>query len=344
MNFICKGDSFEQFQPQNLEPLALMVFSWLPCNFLFLKLILFLLFFAGVLIIALTGELINKDYGWLAGIFTFLSPILFRTAFKLENDAFALPFIFASIFFFVKFLKQNQKKDFFKSILWGMVGAGFWGVALYLPFGFALLSVAFIAVAFTTAFIFGGKLLSSALPLEAVLESNPTGAIINYVGYFFSIIALNTSILLPTIVFFGGLGLLNPKLSILVIPFLSLLVVDALKFIPKNWIKLLPLLCIGLAFAWGFTLYFDNPTHEEIEITKFAVQESLHKNLDIFNDWNLGYIVAWFGGEPSGWGGPQPLREKENSIVITTQDLNCTEIKSVPHEFGETGRLFVYHC
>ncbi len=351
LNFVCKGDSFDQFQPINMAPLSLLLFPGLPCDFVLLKLLLFLLFFAGVLIIAFTGELINKEYGWLAGAFTFLSPILYRTAFKLENDAFALPFIFASIFYFVKFLKQNQRIDFFKSIMWGMFGAGFWGVALYLPFGFALLSVPFIAIAFLSAFLFGKKLLINALPIESVLESNPTGAIINYVGYFFAIIALNSSILLPAIVFFGGIGLLNPKLSILAIPFFSLLVVESLKFIPKNWVKLLAYFTVALAFAWGFNLYFDNPTQQELEITEFAVQQSLHKNLDIYNDWNLGHIVSWFGGNPSGYAGSQDLNQingiysdMNNSIVLTTQDLNCNSMKSVSHNFGETGKLFTYHC
>jgi len=351
LNFICKSDSFEQFGQINIEPLALLVFSGLPCDFVLLKLMLFLLFFAGVLIIAFTGELINKDYGWMAGAFTFLSPILYRTAFKLENDAFALPFMFASVFYFVKFLKQNKRIDFFKSIFWGMIGAGFWGVTLYLPFGFALLSVPFIAIALLTSFFFGQRLLVNALPIESVLESNPTGAIINYVGYFFAVVGLNYSILLPSIVFFGGLGLLNPKLSILAIPFLSLLVVEALRFIPKNWRTLLPWFCLALAFAWGFNLYFDNPTQGELEITSFAAQQSLHKNLDIFNDWNLGYIVAWFGGKPSGWGGSQDLNQlrgvysdMNDSIVITTQDLNCTQMKSISHDFGESGKLFAYRC
>ena len=328
-----------------------MAFSWLPCNLFILKFVLFLLFFAGVLIIAATGELINKEYGWLAGGFTFLSPILYRTAFKLENDAFALPFMFASVFYFVKFLKQNKRIDFFKSILAGMIGAGFWGAALYLPFGFALLSVPFIAIAFLTAFFFGKRLLINAFPVESVLESNPTGAIINYVGYFFAVIGLNSSILLPSIVFFGGLGLLNPKLSILAIPFFSLLVIESLRFIPENWRKLLPYFVLALAVAWSFNLYFDNPTVGELEITKFAAQQSLHKNLDIYNDWNLGYIVAWFGGKPSGWGGSQDLNQMKgiysdmnNSIVITTQKLDCTQMKSVSHDFGETGKLFAYRC
>ncbi len=287
----------------------------------------------------------------MAGAFTFLSPILYRTAFKLENDAFALPFIFASIFYFVKFLKQYQRKDFFKSIFWGMVGAGFWGIALYLPFGFALLSVPFIAIAFLTAFFFGKRLLISAFPVESVLESNPTGAIINYVGYFFAVIGLNSSFLLPSIVFFGALGLLNPKLSILAIPFFSLLVVEAMRFIPKNWRQLLPYFALALAFAWGVNLYFDNPTQGELEITEFAVEQSLHKYLDIYNDWNLGYIVAWYGGNPSGWGGSQDLNQVKgnysdmnNSVVVTTQQLNCEQLKSVPHAFGETGKLFAYSC
>ncbi len=259
--------------------------------------------------------------------------------------------MFASVFYFVKFLKQNQRIDFFKSILAGMIGAGFWGGTLYLPFGFALLSVSFAAIAFLTAFMFGKRLLINALPVESVLESNPTGAIINYVGYFFAVVGLNSSILLPSIIFFGGIGLLNPKLSILAIPFLSLLVVESLQFIPKNWIKVLPYFCLALAFAWGFTLYFDNPTQQELGITQFAVEQSLHKNLDIYNDWNLGYIVAWFGGNPSGYGGSQDLNQMSgvysdmnNSIVLTTKTLECTQMKSVSHDFGETGKLLVYSC
>ncbi len=350
LDFICK-ENFELFELGNSPPLATIAFQILPCDIFLLKLLLFVLFFASILIIALTGELMFKD-GWLAGIFVFFSPILWFNALKLENDSLAFPFVFGAIYYFVRFHLKQEKKDFFKALLAIGIGAGFWGGTLYLPFGFALQSIPFMAIALGTGIYFGRQLLSNALPFDKVLESNSIGAIINYVFYMFTIVGLHRSKFLPILVFFMAFSLFNPKFSIFVIPFLALLIFDTKPFIPEKWFKMLPYIGIGLILAWGFLIYFtDNPTDQEIELTGFAVEKSRELNKRLFNDWPFGYVVEWFDFNASSWGGSQDLNKYrgiesklENAIVLTSQDLNCTELKSTYYPFGDQRKLFVYNC
>ncbi len=343
LSFVCQGTEFNLFEIGNVPPLALMVFSGLPCHVFLLKALLFALFFVGIIIIAATGELIDKEKGWMAGAFALFTPIIWQNAFKLENDSFAFPFIFGATFYFVKFVIQRKRIDFFKSMAAVAIAAGFWGGALYLPLGFALMAVPFAAMGLGIAIIFGEKLLANALPIRGVLESNPTGAIISYVVYILALPAVNSTIFLPVTVFFVGFGLLNPKFSIFAVPFLAILVLEAIKFYPKNFNKFLIPVVIGLSLAWSVNIYNDNPTSMEFEMSRFAVEQSLHKNLDIYNDWHLGYLVYHFGGQPSGWAGIQDLNYGKG-IVLTTKELQCTQLKSAPYNFGETGKLFVWEC
>ncbi len=351
LNYVCKGEQFDLFDHSNSPPLSTIILQGLPCNVFLLKIALFILFFADVLIIALTGQLLYKD-GWLAGIFAFLSPILWFNALKLENDSFAFPFVFAAIYYFVRFHLKQEKKDFIKSLIAIGIGASLWGGTLYLPFAFALQSVPFMAIALATGIYFGRQLLSNALPITTVLESNPTGAITNFIFFFFAIVGLQKTRFLAIIVFFMGFSLVNPKFSIFVIPFLSLLVLDTKPFIPEKWFKLLPYIAIGLVFAWAaLVFYSDNPSDQEIQITGIAVEKARELDKKLFNEWPFGYIVEWFDGNASSWAGSQDLNtykgvptSLEDSIVLTHQELDCPIIDSAYYSFSDNKKMFVYDC
>lgn len=343
--FVCEKN-FHTFDASSIyypiPPLAKEVFSLLPCNFFVLKIVLFLLFASSVIIIAKTGELLY-DNGWITGLFTFFTPILWRNSLKLENDAFGLVFCYLSTYFFVKYLKKKNNLDFVLSCASFLIGAGFWPGTLYLSFGYALLAIPFIGASIFIAYFFGQQLTNSIFGNPLVLENQSAGSLVNLLGYFPALIKIETFSLMSVTIFFAGFGLLNPKFLVLGVPFFCLALTH---FVQKytTWENFLIYLAIILAIGFGATmLFYDyNPKKGEFEATQIAIDLAKEKNLELSNDWPLGYIVNWLGGTPSAWAGPGQLQQ-DIGIVLTSRELDCLKHFETDYDFN-TGKLYVYEC
>ena len=85
---VCNPENIiHQASGYDAQPVMKIITSLLPCNIYIIKTILFLLFFASVLIISKTGELFNKQKGWLAGLFAIiLTQMLYFEFFKRKKN------------------------------------------------------------------------------------------------------------------------------------------------------------------------------------------------------------------------------------------------------------------
>ena len=89
--------------------IPLMLFSLLPCNILALKVLLFACCVVSGFFIIKMATLFSPKNGWRACYLLFLSSITILEFCKLEEEAFAFPFLFASVYFLFKGLKTGKR-------------------------------------------------------------------------------------------------------------------------------------------------------------------------------------------------------------------------------------------
>ena len=82
-----------------------------PCNFLVIKVVLFLAYFAAILGIAFWAEqAVGKERGWkVAFVSATISPLLFFEALKFENDIFGWALSFIGLWLIFRFFNRKSK-------------------------------------------------------------------------------------------------------------------------------------------------------------------------------------------------------------------------------------------
>ena len=341
---------------ENTPPLAEFALSFVPCNILSIKLLLFLLFFLSLCGIANLGSLFHKEKGWLAALFSLLSPSLFFEATKFENDQFAIPILIWAAYFFYRARKTGHRRWDFYAFAMVLFAAGFWYGAVYWLLAFALSSAVFVFPAFVAIGVFNNRLLEMALPGK-VVEALPFNGIAMLAGLSFGFAMLPVE-MFPQVAVFVILLVMQIKWVWFVMPFLS---VGVMLFYvnPKLETKpaarqlkgILLMSTIFMVVVWGFALQGHPPHSHHWEAIDFALQES--EEGFIWNDWSLGYWVLFRGGTPSEYGGGDYdilIQESDGSItegeslqtfgkgiVLTVRKLDCPKIR----QFNE---LKVYRC
>jgi hypothetical protein len=329
MDYACHGAQI------NTPPIALLFFSWLPCDFLIAKIVLFSCCFACVVFIALLGELFNQKHGWKAGLIAFLAPILFFTFIELENEQLAYPFLFASIYFFYRGKKWDK---FISAGLLVFTGLGLWEGAAYMAVAFALTQPFFWIIGIPILAIWPGQFVSKMMPDNQVNE-NMMGRIMDtlFLGFFGLLNPLRK--VLPQLLFFFAIAIFNAKFSILVVPFLAPCLLCLIEEPEKSlfWPKLSKIRLPGKIKAWldkNFKKYVylsvfcalisqgmicmqnSMPSQEQISAVKYVITLG---GGQVQNDWSFGHWVAFYGGETnshSNW----MLQQSWHKGAILTSD------------------------
>lgn len=356
LNQICNGPYASYYYNENI--LANYFFDIVPCNFLILKISLFVGFFLSVLSISFLGTLFNKQYGWMAGVFSFLSPLLSREFLKLENDQFGYVFLFWSLYFFFKAKVEKNKGYFLVSGAFVLAGVGFWSGGLFFPIAFGLNSLFFLPIAVSFAFFFGEKLLGTLMPSillipqllsgigqRIVLERQPLIGIVYWFGLALAITFYRKEYF-PQLLFFALLGIVSVKFAVLAVPLLSVsMVLLYTKLLNKKKAKIVVLgkivqikkiarffvvASVSLALAWGLLIPFNVPTQNEWDAIDFGLEKAQEFDFKFVNHWDLGYWVQWRGGKASALGTivQQDYNSMKNTIVLTHEDVSCKILKT----------------
>lgn len=339
LNVVCHG-----FYIPSQADLVYPLFSLLPCNILALKLILFGLAFASVCFLALTGKLIYKEKGYLAGVLFWLSPILLAEFVKFENDQFAYPLIFLAVYFFVKFftIEEKESKYLFSVLaLTSLWVAGFiWQGAIYMLLAFGLYGGLYTLVAGSALILLWSGILANALPAMGIYESTPLlgvsllGLLLIGVVGVWKPIKEKVNLRRATL-FMVGLATLTAKFTIMAVPFLSLGLLEFWLDPRAERIKgiLTAILVVFLVFFASVPLTYP-PHKHHFEAINFAINAS--DDNTISNDWSYGYWVLWLGGETKSMGHFSKQGDY-TGISVTVKELDCELLK----EFEE---VKVYEC
>jgi len=318
-------------QLQDQPPLAMLLFSLMPCSIPLFKLFLFSLMLCAVFGIAQLGNLFSRN-GWLAGLFAFLSPLLVYEFAKFENDAVAFAIVPWILYFFYRGTLENKVKYEVAALALAVFAASFWFGAAYYAIAMALSSIVALMVAVPMLVLKGRELIIAVLPNLNVFENMPFIGII----YLFILpmgFATVPMVMIWQFMFFYVLLLINAKFSIHIIPFLAVGFMLVIERFPRM-ITIMAIMSFTMAFVWGTMLLHQPPTPEHWDAIDYAI--CLDKN--VTNSWGLGYWVLWRGGIPSAWGGGHWEQDYSGKVVVVQEELLGCE------QLNDSNNARVYRC
>lgn len=339
LSHICNGTTLID-QP----PLVSIIFSIIPCDFVAIKIILYILALASLLAIAKTAEIWHKNNAWLAGLFVFLSPILLFEFSQLENDQLAYPILFWANYFMLRGIKlQKKKPQIIGLFLIVATGLLLWNGAVYYLFPYAALTLFAFPFAAGALWIWGEKLANALRPNLLVYENLQGFGLIFLGGFLISVLGLFCDVVLAVPGIFWLLILwCNMKFGIHVVPFLSIATLNLynhpnFKRFDKKcgkpiWESMkiaLVAFAVVMLFVLGTSItYSQPPTAGQTEIVKKFVEMQSDCGTDCAkNDWSYGYWVEFYGGKATAYGGGIWEQDYNSGIILTMWDLNCTMLR-----------------
>ncbi len=339
--------------------LSLIFFQNFPCSHIGFKLLSFIMILISSLIVAKTGGLFDKKYGWMAGLFVFSSVSWIQFFVQIEDDILGFPILLTANYFFLK--GQIEKNNGWKLLSIALIlftGLFVWrGAYVFLVAYSFFFIIALILFIISFAFI-GFGAISQFLPGRIVIENNPAILTLGlgHGGAIFGVFGLirgKVWLAIPFLI----MGFLKLKFAIYAAPFLAIGLVFILKWWlerPKEKMQQLPkwfrnpvigmsIFTVALMLGTSFGLLLQMPYSNQVEAIEFAIEESERTDLKLMNDWSYGYWIRYFGATPSFEGHGYALHNFDsNTIVLTEFDQNCLLLKN----FGRTvvRELRVYRC
>jgi len=323
--------------PADEFPIGQAIIALLEHDMLQIKLNLLLLTFISVLIVAQTGKLFFKQNGWLAGLFIFLSPALFFEMAQLETEQFAIPILFAANYLVLKGIIEKKWK--YQAIALTLIAASclIWKGSIFYLLPLGIISILITPFTITTILLFQQFLNPHLTPGTAYENQFMAGLI--YLGPF-SMLILGL-FLNPYIAGAGltwlAMAAVNAKFIIHTIPWLALgalhlynnknlINLDAKYKAPiwKTVQTVLVISCLIMPLVWGYSItYAQPPTTEQTELIK-----EFNQLQPAENEWSYGYMVKYYGGNPTAWGGPGDWDQDYNgSYALVSRPLDCNLLR-----------------
>lgn len=345
------GKSFGNVDTPQLSKTFFNSFS---CSELNIKIFSFVMLFLATLVVSKTGELISKDYGWLAGVLLFTTNYWVSTWTNFEDDLLGIFILLFALYFFVKAKKQRSIWLSMLSLFFCLAAGLFWKGAFLWLVGFALSSFpALFACIIVFVFLLNmdfGSLLYSITPVTGISENNVFTGVFYQLGLLLGVLNLY-GFMFPQAAFWLFVGFMNEKFAPILSIYLALCVVSWLEkpmflkglrdsFISHGW-KVVAVLLIPMVVVSGFKLFTAYPTEDQIEAVKFAVGQA--GGGTVFNDWSYGYWVLYYGGVPQKASGPpdENLRATPG-VYLTERIIPCNLLGVFPGGFNSAIR--VYRC
>lgn len=307
------------------------VLSFLPCNFVSLKIILAFLLLLSLFGLLQIGKLYFKERGLWVVWLIFSSPLFYWFFLDLEGAQFAFPLLIWSLFFVLKGKEQGVfGLEIVGLILTCFAGLLWHGSYLWL-IGLGFISLPSFIVFVLSLPFFWQTLFASILPRFDVLEALP---IIGVIYLFFLVIgvvgAWKMNKLWLITLFFFVLGAINGKLMLFCVPFLAIgmTYLTLNRPLEKKWlIALFPVLVI-LMILWGLPSYA--PNSQQVQAIKQGIVLSGSDSLN--NDWSYGYWINFYGGQGKSLNAEGcPIETKWFGLVLSDQNgltHNCKQIKA----------------
>ena len=302
-----------------------IIFSNLPCSFIALKVMLFALAFVSGVFLIKMASLFSKENGWRAGYLIFLSTVLVLDFVKLENEAFAIPFLFASQYFFFKSLKGGTIWDTFFCFGSLVVAGLLWTGAVFYIIAYTLNIALFAIASIPILLIYGRNLVATLLGNVGIAEDLPFKFRMHFILNIGLLGALLEPMLMPQAVFFFALGTASARFWILSLPFLVTGGVLLLERFDKEWLNsLVMVLAVVSVLGLAQSVFLNPPQPEQWEAIDYAL--SIDENIN--NPWGWGYWVLWRGGKTSSFQSPNNQQAfVSGQVTIVEGESTCPLLK-----------------
>lgn len=297
------------------------LFSMIPESILVIKTLMFLFSATALLIFYEVCRIRFKKFAIWGSIilmgFSFYNIILYR----FEDDLFALPFLFVSLFFVTKYqLADTRSKYFDKNIFLAIIFL----IASTILWEYSILII--ILYLFMTSFhyliVLAGIFLSSFIPQMVSLLTPSFKVTENYpfvsvfvlaiLGFAYIKKARISENWLGVIVF-SCLTLINYKLIFLLIPILVLNIVQLIEISTKQQRNIVFFVFALFLLASPYIILTSFPTNKEYQLLELGKSTANDLNKPIEIDWSLGYYAIWNGIPTDHYG---HVQDNNNSGVV----------------------------
>lgn len=346
----------DKTQAYQVPLLAEAFFLSAPCSFLFFKTMSLILIIASTFILWQVAKLFFPQQAWIAPIIIFLSPFWVLEFTKIEDDPLSYPFLFAALWFYFKAKLDKKPLYLLGTGLCFALALMLWkGALIYFPvilFGFPLLiPLAVIAWFFLNLDI--GR-LEVLLPNLNVQENLPFIGILHNFTLNLGVIGFQKTFMLEG-AWFLLLALLNAKFAIHAAFFLALggvFVFHRLEKIAKEkqhqkalkYLKTgIVVYCFVFAFSSSILIWKGEPNQNQLEAVKYAIQQA--DGNTVITDWSYGYLILFYGGTPSHYGGGIGYVPDANKgfVVLSEDQKACQKLRTWEHGFYDVN-INVYRC
>lgn len=326
--------------------LSVWLMDLMPANFVAIKLIMCVLTFLSCLAISMSGELLEKKHGWLAGIIL-LCTIFFTTIFiNFENDLFAFVFIAWSIYLAIKFRKTGESLFLILSIISIIIAGLIWNYAVYFliplvylckfDWRYLIFSVAVIGYNI-------GNYIAGALPSWSFQEQMPFMSL--YAIIFFIVCytkEFRDKDLFPIILYITATAILNLKQTYVLIPFLAISLAIAVKKMSVLlilFISLSLLVVLGILVSTIITMYPNQQTNELFDVAQqLNITECPEKEINPY--WDFGYYWAFVVKDSSLIFEHQEPTPKTGIVITRNWDNTLNELCIYKFE-NKAGKVYV---
>lgn len=325
-------------------PISNFIFSIFPENYLYIKIIMFLITLISLIIFYETIELNSKGSG-LFGVFATLSVFFFsQVFFCLEDDLLAMPFLMISIFFLIKYNKESIKSiiPFTNINVYVLISAVYlilailiWKFCVFFIFVYLLISRFNIIYIIGSVFLFPfyNKLLTSILPNMRVSE-NAIGIIgiitvLCFLWIFIKFKEIKSQYKIAIIIF-SIFTIINPKMMFAIVPILILATCD--YHFTLNKLQKLVITIFYICLFIGTINYqvMDFPNKDDYNMLMYAQQQANDHNKALMVNWGYGYFSIYNNIDSKYFGQYKP-QDTNNMIYYTEMNTydkaNCKILK-----------------
>lgn len=339
LNSVCSGEQIYKSEITNF------VFGLLPCDFLFIKFVMFGLVFFSLLGLGLIIETFFKEKAWLGVFLVYgFSPILFKLFFKLENDLFALPLLVWAILIYFKTSKHKGSVKFF---LYSLLSLFFLFLsAQFTPFTYFFLYVGAVAnplylITLIIGLIIEPKGLTALMPNLQIAEMIP---LLGLISIFLLFLAWIKPLHKKEMIISTLLVCLQPKFM-LFIPFIyAPSLINSFEYLKSkkvfNPYTIFGVYAVIGLIAFGFLTLTYYPDQTTLEFSEQSVLLQKDYNIPLYNNWSYGYFIKHYGYATNYYSSlPQPDYNglEKPFLALTTFDLNCEVLQ-------QEKMLKIYYC
>jgi hypothetical protein len=314
---VCHRDGFVLNNPANSLVVSFL-YSFIPCNVFVVKLLLFVVSFVSSLLLYKIAELyVGKDAVWSVFFCFGFSQLFFFSTVYFEPQQFALPFLFASLYFYLKGKQQDSLLFKFVSLGWLLLAGLIWKGSIVLLFAYGIAFLPALAISFAVLAWQGAASLVVLLPNLVVLENFPLIGVCSlflllpgfkYCNNYKKELALLTII-----------ALLDSKFAYLLVPFLCIGATQFFQTLNNKQKTFLFSFAIILFLLTIPKVFLAQPTEDDWKAIDCAVANSKAYSTSLQNDWDYGYWIAWawVNTIPSSYAGGEYDNLEHKGILIT---------------------------